>query len=113
MYILKSHVEGIGLRYGNQSVKVEPWPAASNEGVPGVHVAVGGDPEQANASLGLGVHVDLISTSAKVSVNSASFELAYIIHKIEYLIYYFLIYSKKKVKQSRYMSWRHKGGEEV
>ena len=51
------------------------WPAASNEGRPGVHVGLGGDPdhrEERRVSVPL-VHVDLMAANCTVNVNGKTF----------------------------------------
>jgi len=53
---------------------VHEWAASSNEGVPGVHIGVGGDPDPEGERAGRPlVHVDLISSSPRVTVNGAIF----------------------------------------
>lgn len=53
---------------------IHDWPASSNEGCPGVHIGLGGDPdpEQDQAKEAL-VHIDLISPSASVLINGRPF----------------------------------------
>jgi hypothetical protein len=55
---------------------VHDWPAASNEGRPGVHIAVGGDPEADGVREGLQqpvVHVDLMAARTLVRINGEVF----------------------------------------
>ena len=55
---------------------IHEWPAASNEGRPGVHIALGGDPdrrEQSAKHRGPLVHIDLMAATSKVWVNGAQF----------------------------------------
>lgn len=49
------------------------WPASSNEGRPGVHVAVGGDPEAGGDAHAPMVHVDLMCARTSVWVNGELF----------------------------------------
>lgn len=53
---------------------IHDWPASSNEGCPGVHIGLGGDPdpnqELAKETL---VHIDLISPTASVLINDQPF----------------------------------------
>ncbi|MCB2261966.1 MAG: hypothetical protein LGR52_03370 [Candidatus Thiosymbion ectosymbiont of Robbea hypermnestra] len=53
---------------------IHDWPASSNEGCPGVHLGLGGDPdpEQEPAKESL-VHIDLISPTVLVLVNGKPF----------------------------------------
>jgi hypothetical protein len=55
---------------------VHDWPAASNEGRPGVHVAIGGDPDpeaDRGSQGGPLVHIDLMAATTAVSVNGYTF----------------------------------------
>lgn len=55
---------------------IHDWPAASNEGRPGVHIAIGGDPApdtNRDSATGCLVHVDLMSASTEVLVNGRLF----------------------------------------
>lgn len=50
------------------------WPASSNEGFPGAHIGVGGDPAPDEpASKEALVHIDFISANARVLVNQRPF----------------------------------------
>lgn len=53
---------------------IHDWPASSNEGCPGVHIGLGGDPdpdqERAKETL---VHIDLISPTTSVLINGKPF----------------------------------------
>jgi leucyl aminopeptidase (aminopeptidase T) len=55
---------------------IHDWPAASNEGRPGVHIAIGGDPDRSHprarrrAAL---VHIDLMAATSAVWVNDTPF----------------------------------------
>lgn len=53
---------------------IHDWPAASNEGHPGVHIGLGGDPDPEDLTPGPPlVHLDLISRETTVTVNSHRF----------------------------------------
>jgi hypothetical protein len=55
---------------------VHDWNAASNEGRPGVHIAVGGDPdpEQKEAARAAKlVHLDLMAATTDVTINGHGF----------------------------------------
>jgi len=53
---------------------IHDWPASANEGFPGVHIAVGGDPDpDEDDALQPAVHLDLIAATAAVHVNSRAF----------------------------------------
>ncbi len=53
---------------------IHNWPASSNEGHPGVHVAIGGDPDpdEKNVHKEL-IHVDFMSTNTSVKINNNIF----------------------------------------
>lgn len=55
---------------------IHEWPAASNEGRPGVHIALGADPDRRDESAASRtpiVHIDLMAATSKVWVNTAQF----------------------------------------
>ena len=56
---------------------IHDWPAASNEGRPGVHIAIGGDPErddkQKSARQAPVVHIDFMAATSAVYVNGTPF----------------------------------------
>lgn len=54
---------------------IHDWPAASNEGHPGVHIALGGDPdpEMDKAAAMALIHIDLMAATSEVTVNGRQF----------------------------------------
>jgi leucyl aminopeptidase (aminopeptidase T) len=59
---------------------VHEWPAASNEGRPGVHIGIGGDPDRRQTWTDRRpplVHIDLMSASSLVWVNDIPFLKCY------------------------------------
>jgi len=54
---------------------IHDWPAASNEGRPGVHIGIGGDPDPKDRTHSFRdlVHVDLMSANCSVTVNTQNF----------------------------------------
>jgi hypothetical protein len=54
---------------------IHDWPAASNEGRPGVHIGIGGDPdpETDGGDDRTLVHVDLMAANCSVTVNGLPF----------------------------------------
>ncbi|HVS32021.1 MAG TPA: hypothetical protein VMS98_11260 [Thermoanaerobaculia bacterium] len=71
------NVTEVGISFNRACARfVHDWPAASNEGHPGVHVALGGDPERSDEHQPGGpplVHLDLMAATAEVTVNATRF----------------------------------------
>jgi hypothetical protein len=64
----------VGISFNRVCSFVHDWPSASNEGRPGVHVAVGGDPEKESKEIGKSlVHLDMMSSATDVEVNRRTF----------------------------------------
>ena len=64
----------VGISF-NEACKefINDWPAASNEGRPGVHIGIGGDPDpnsETNVPL---VHLDMMAMTSSISINGYSF----------------------------------------
>jgi leucyl aminopeptidase (aminopeptidase T) len=69
-------VTEVGISFNRACARyVHDWPAACNEGRPGVHVALGGDPdpEAEKSAAGALVHVDLMAATTTVTVNDHLF----------------------------------------
>jgi hypothetical protein len=78
--LLKDHryreVTEVGISFNRACDFTYAWAAPSNEGRPGVHIALGGDadPDHSAASRLAGmVHVDLMAATTKVEVNRRVF----------------------------------------
>lgn len=55
---------------------IHSWPSSSNEGVPGIHIAVGGNPgPKLGPDRHIDVHVDFISPKATVRINGIDVRL--------------------------------------
>jgi hypothetical protein len=55
---------------------IHTWPSSANEGVPGVHIALGGDPGHTlEVDQRTDVHVDLISPKATIKINNRNVRL--------------------------------------
>jgi leucyl aminopeptidase (aminopeptidase T) len=71
------HVTEVGISFNRACERfIHDWPAASNEGRPGVHVALGADPDRRDATAprrAALVHIDLMAATSKVWVNDAPF----------------------------------------
>jgi hypothetical protein len=70
-------VSEVGLSFNRACARyIHDWPAASNEGHPGAHIALGGDPEpkgdRPHGPVPI-VHVDLMAANAAVTVNGRRF----------------------------------------
>jgi hypothetical protein len=69
-------VTEVGISFNRACVRyIHDWPAACNEGRPGAHIALGGDPdpEAAQGTTQALVHVDLMAATSDVSVNDQVF----------------------------------------
>jgi hypothetical protein len=55
---------------------VHSWPSSANEGIPGIHIALGGDPGSVlEVDQRADVHVDLISPNATIKINNTNVRL--------------------------------------
>jgi hypothetical protein len=67
-------VTEIGISFNRACSKFHHyWPAAFNEGRPGVHLAVGGDPDPSEEKSEVLVHVDMMAATSEVFVNDRGF----------------------------------------
>ena len=69
-------VSEVGISFNRACSRfIHSWPAASNEGRPGVHLGLGGDPDQRDekAQAPPLVHVDLMAANCSVTVNGSVF----------------------------------------
>lgn len=72
-----SQVTEVGISFNRACRRfIHEWPAASNEGRPGVHIGIGGDPDRRTThgdGRGPLVHIDLMAASSSVWVNGVPF----------------------------------------
>lgn len=70
-------VTEVGISFNRACTKfIHRWGAASNEGRPGVHIAIGGDPDHRDGQAMRGdalVHLDLMAANCHVFVNGSPF----------------------------------------
>lgn len=65
-----AQVTEVGISFNKACRRIEhDWCCPANEGRPGVHLGIGGDPEDVGAGTATLVHLDLLATTSRTHVN--------------------------------------------